>query len=113
MRGSGPLDPRACGIIPAMPPAPAGGRWERLEQIFLAAADLPQERNLFLDRTCADDAALRAEVEAMLAEDSASSTAFLGGLVEQVAADGSISKPRPQERLPVLPNRVFHGAVPP
>ena len=43
----------------------------RLTEIFLAAADLPeQERSAFLDRACGDDSALRARVEAMLRGES-------------------------------------------
>ena len=42
--------------------------WERLEEVFEQAQALPEEaRDHFLDRACAGDVTLRAEVEAMLA----------------------------------------------
>ncbi len=47
-------------------------RWQRVEQIFDAAAELPEpERAALLDRTCAGDADLRREVESLLAHDLA------------------------------------------
>ena len=51
-----------------MSAAPGSARWNRLEQMFYAALALPhEERAQFLDRECADDPALRAEVESLLA----------------------------------------------
>ncbi|HEX7091973.1 MAG TPA: tetratricopeptide repeat protein [Longimicrobiales bacterium] len=42
-------------------------RWKRLEAIFFGALELaPEEREAYLDRECAGDAKLRAEVAAML-----------------------------------------------
>jgi len=42
-------------------------RWLRLEGIFLAARELPAgEREAFLDRECAGDAALRADIVSLL-----------------------------------------------
>ena len=44
-------------------------RWQRLEALFERASPLDAEaRRAFLDRECGEDAALRAEVEALLAE---------------------------------------------
>jgi tetratricopeptide (TPR) repeat protein/tRNA A-37 threonylcarbamoyl transferase component Bud32 len=49
----------------------AGDRHQRLAEIFLAACDLPAaERGRYLDGSCAGDAALRAEVESLLARDA-------------------------------------------
>jgi hypothetical protein len=43
-------------------------RFRRIEQVFDAVADAaPQERDAVLARLCGDDAALRAEVESLLA----------------------------------------------
>ncbi|MGH7574939.1 MAG: serine/threonine-protein kinase, partial [Longimicrobiales bacterium] len=43
-------------------------RWQRLEAVFFGALETPaEERRAYLDRVCADDAELRAEVEAVLA----------------------------------------------
>jgi non-specific serine/threonine protein kinase/serine/threonine-protein kinase len=44
---------------------------DRLSELFLAACNLPvEERAAFLGRVCGDDAVLRAELEAMLAQDA-------------------------------------------
>lgn len=49
------------------PSFPTGDRWRRLEPILDAALDLsPRERTAYLDASCADDPALRAEAEALL-----------------------------------------------
>lgn len=46
-------------------------RWQQVERIYQeAAARPPADRIAFLDRQCAGDAALRAEVERMLAADA-------------------------------------------
>jgi serine/threonine protein kinase/tetratricopeptide (TPR) repeat protein len=46
----------------------SGGRWERLEALFHKALPLPPEaRGTLLDRECADDPGVRAEVERLLA----------------------------------------------
>ena len=43
-------------------------RWRRIKEIFSAALELdPAERPVFLEASCAGDAALRAEVEALIA----------------------------------------------
>jgi serine/threonine-protein kinase len=42
-------------------------RWQKVEEVFHEAAELPADRRAaFLDRACAGDAALREEVEALL-----------------------------------------------
>jgi serine/threonine protein kinase len=44
--------------------------WERIQELFLSAADLPaEEQQRLLDAVCAGDAALRREVESLLASD--------------------------------------------
>ena len=60
-------------------------RWERLEEIFRAVADLPPgERGAALDRLCAGDAELRAEAESLLSYEE-DSTGVLSGVVGQAA----------------------------
>ena len=50
------------GLPPDLPPMDAA-RWERIQALFHAAADLPpSERAQFLDRECGDDATLIARV---------------------------------------------------
>jgi hypothetical protein len=45
-------------------------RWRRLEDLFEMASAMPSgERGVWLDRACADDAELRAELDAMLRAD--------------------------------------------
>lgn len=64
----------------------SGNRWERLEEIFAAVADLPPgERAPALDRLCGDDTALRAEAESLLSYEDGS-TGVLSGVVGQAAA---------------------------
>jgi serine/threonine-protein kinase len=51
-----------------MSAAPGAARWDRIEQLFYEALALSAaERTQFLDRECSGDAALRAEVESLLA----------------------------------------------
>jgi serine/threonine-protein kinase len=58
-------------------------RWERVQSLFHQALDLPtSEQHPFLTAACRDDAALLAEVEALLAEDAQS-----GSLLERDVAN--------------------------
>jgi tetratricopeptide (TPR) repeat protein len=44
--------------------------WTRIQELFVAAADLPMDqRAAYLDKACPDDPLLRAEVESLLAND--------------------------------------------
>src|SRR6266571_4163273 len=53
-------------ILPSMTPA----RFQTIEEIFLAAVEQePDQVSAFLDTACGSDAALRREVEALLASD--------------------------------------------
>jgi serine/threonine protein kinase/tetratricopeptide (TPR) repeat protein len=62
-------------------------RLQRIQSLFLEAADLSEaERPAFLDAACGDDGALRAEVLAMLHEDSVESS-LLDGDLSRVAQD--------------------------
>jgi serine/threonine protein kinase len=67
-------------------------RWEQVEQFYHAArARAAGERAAFLDAACAGDAALRREVESLLAQ-TASANGFLSGPAVAVAAQ-MISNP--------------------
>ncbi len=47
-----------------------GSNWERVQEVFLAAADMPEaEQKAWLETACAGDAALREEVESLLRAD--------------------------------------------
>src|SRR5580693_9160525 len=62
-------------------------RLQRIQGLFLQAADLPEpELGAFLDTACGDDNALRAEVLAMLRED-AQGGSLLDGDLSQMARD--------------------------
>ena len=52
-------------------------RWRRVEELFHAAqARRPQERSAFLDAACSDDAALRRELEELLAQPASADVFF-------------------------------------
>ena len=58
-------------------------RWQRIQSVFHAAADLPSnDRKAFLQSTCGQDAALIDEVTAMLEEDARSASVLDRGLAE-------------------------------
>jgi hypothetical protein len=64
-----------------MPP----GRWEQIEQIFDATLAQPEaEKRAFVDRACARDPELQAEVESLLAS-AADATRELRGVVARGA----------------------------
>jgi serine/threonine-protein kinase len=47
-------------------------KFKRAEELFLEATELePDKRQIFLDQACEGDAALRREVDALLAHDQA------------------------------------------
>jgi eukaryotic-like serine/threonine-protein kinase len=63
--------------------------WERVKDLLHQAMQLPEdERGRFLDEACSSDATLRAEVESLLAADSAAPSQFL-----KVAARGGGEDP--------------------
>lgn len=60
-------------------------RWQRLQQLFHEAADLPAaDREAFLQSACADDQELMAEVSAMLEQDSTGTSLLDQQLAEVV-----------------------------
>jgi TolB-like protein/tetratricopeptide (TPR) repeat protein len=72
-------------------------RWARAHDIFQSALDLrPDQRQAFVDSSCGDDAALRAEVTSLLASDQAA-----GQFIEQPAAVllANLAPPRFRPRL--------------
>jgi len=61
--------------------------WERVQDLFGKAADLPAAaRKAFLDRETADDASLRSEVEGLLGHDRHSQQRIQDAIVEVVEA---------------------------
>ena len=62
---------------------PMSENWERIQNLFLEALDLrPEERSSFLDTACADDAAIRREVESLIAHDGASERLIADALTD-------------------------------
>ena len=61
-------------------------RWQRIKEIFYSAQDhTPAGRSAFLNEVCGDDAAMREEVETLLAAD-ASNEDFLTSPAYEFAA---------------------------
>src|SRR5690606_36882420 len=72
-------------------------RWERVQTLFHAALELPKaERRAFLERECAGDPGLAADVLAMLAADAHGETILDSGLAG-VAGD-VLREPEPVRR---------------
>jgi serine/threonine protein kinase/tetratricopeptide (TPR) repeat protein len=62
-------------------------RWRQVEGLFLAASELePAERGVFLDQACAEDAALRVQVDALLAADGDATGQVVSILGQQLGA---------------------------
>lgn len=69
-----------------MPDARSDPSWRRVEELFLAALDLPPaERAAFFDRECPSDLELRQEAESLLAAD-ASNGQSIATIVEDTAS---------------------------
>ncbi len=61
-------------------------KWDQAQRLFLAAADLaPAEQALFLNKYCADDRELRAEVESLILADTGSAE-YIASAVESEAS---------------------------
>ena len=75
-------------------------RWSRVQKLFGGAVDLPQsEQRSFLENECAGDAALMAEVLAMIEEDARGDSLLDHG-VSQVASQFLETSPRFQQAGP-------------
>ena len=76
----------------------ASGDWQKIEELYLDVSSLPEaDRPTFLDKACADDPALRAQVESMLYADT-TSPRFLGSAPSR-PAPGQFSR-RPGALVP-------------
>jgi tetratricopeptide (TPR) repeat protein/tRNA A-37 threonylcarbamoyl transferase component Bud32 len=88
-----------------MTPTPSGDRWQRLERLFLEAAELPAgDRGRFLTENCGDDQ-LRAEVEALLAQDDPN---FGDAARELVASGAQVALAEAQTHGHIGPYRILH-----
>ncbi|MCA1620736.1 MAG: serine/threonine protein kinase [Acidobacteria bacterium] len=76
-------------------------RWRRIDTIFKSALELrPEERAAFLERACAGDAALRREVESLIAHDRDESALPTKPLVVYAAADAAAEQLLAERRKP-------------
>ncbi len=74
-------------------------RWQRIKQLYNSALDLePDRQEAFLDEACADDEALRKEIERLLAQHSAAER--LMGTPALDAAARALAQDRKEEPLP-------------
>ena len=65
----------------------SGNNWERVQEIFFGAVDLPvSERDAYLERACGGDAGLRSEVESLLQADAASGSAIAAAIGSEAGA---------------------------
>jgi len=65
----------------------SGADWERIQEIFLQAVDLPvSERAALLARICDGDAGLRSEVESLLRADASGGTAIASAIESEASA---------------------------
>ena len=91
--------------------APAPDHWRRLEEIFMAAVDVPPgKRDEYLRQACAGDQALRAEVDGLLAHDRAESpaihsivAAMAASLVDDKAVSPEMQSATPMPTEPEIP----------
>jgi tetratricopeptide (TPR) repeat protein len=61
--------------------------WDRIQEIFFRAADLPpSERQVFLEGVCHGDAKLRSEIEALLQADAAGDASIAAAIESEVSA---------------------------
>src|SRR5262249_51866993 len=61
-------------------------RWQQVDKLFQATLERePQARSAFLDEACADDQALRSEVEALLASDEQAGSFIASPAIEAAA----------------------------
>src|SRR2546425_724527 len=82
-------------------------RWQQLKQIFQSALDRnPAERSAFLRQACADDPALRSEVESLI-----SSHNEAGDSIEAMAAEAATEMLADEQPGPILGKHIGHYEV--
>jgi len=73
-------------------------RWQHLKQIFQSALERkPAERSAFLNRACADDPALRSEVESLIASHDQA-----GDSIEAMAAEAATEMLEDDRAVPIV-----------
>ncbi|HSE40209.1 MAG TPA: serine/threonine-protein kinase [Acidobacteriota bacterium] len=81
-------------------------RWKKIEEIFSQAIELPKtERTQFLQRTCADDSELLAELQSLLQQDYPTGT-LMGTVISHAAGSLSESELKKLEGRHIGPYRI-------
>src|SRR5438034_1403463 len=82
-------------------------RWQQLKQIFQSALERnPAERSAFLNQACADDPALRSEVESLIASHDQA-----GDSIEAMAAEAATEMLGDEQPGPILGKHISHYEV--
>src|SRR5919106_1259232 len=82
-------------------------RWQQLKQIFQSALERnPAERSAFLSRACADDPALRSEVESLIASHDQA-----GDSIEAMAAEAATEMLGDDRVDPIVGKQIGHYQV--
>src|SRR3989441_6742834 len=82
-------------------------RWQQVKQIFQSALERnPAERSAFLNQACADDPALRSEVESLI-----SSHNEAGDSIEAMAAEAATEMLADEQPGPILGKHIGHYEV--
>src|SRR5256885_6696530 len=82
-------------------------RWQQLKQIFQSALELdPAERSAFLSQACADDEALRNEVESLI-----SSHDQAGASIEAMAVEAATEMLADDRAGPIVGKQIGHYQV--
>jgi eukaryotic-like serine/threonine-protein kinase len=78
--------------VTAPPPSPSDVNLAKCKEIFLAACDVPTEqRSAFLDQQCGEDAALRQQVQLLLAADE-QARRFMAGATTDAASSQTTAR---------------------
>src|SRR5437667_1972645 len=82
-------------------------RWQQLKQIFQSALERnPAERSAFLSQACADDPALRSQVESLIASHDQA-----GDSIEAMAAEAATEMLGDEQPGPILGKQIGHYQV--
>src|SRR5882724_11930853 len=82
-------------------------RWQQVKQIFQSALERnPAERSAFLNQACADDPALRSEVESLIASHDQA-----GDSIEAMAAEAATEMLGDEQPGPILGKHISHYEV--
>src|SRR5207248_10534278 len=82
-------------------------RWQQLKQIFQSALERnPAERSAFLNQACADDPALRSEVESLIASHDQA-----GDSIEAMGAEAATEMLDDDQPVSIVGRQISHYQV--